>query len=67
MIRPTAFKKTISVKFYLRQTARNRNGCCPVRPTARWHGEELQVDTGVIVLPERPGKNGGKMNACGML
>ncbi|MCC3153793.1 phage integrase SAM-like domain-containing protein [Hymenobacter sp. BT770] len=56
MIRPTAYKKTISVKFYLRLTAKNREGCCPVRLTARWHGEELQVDSGEIVLPERPGK-----------
>lgn len=58
MIRPTAYKKTISVKFYLRLTAKNRDGCCPVRLTARWHGEELQVDSGEIVLPERPGKGG---------
>jgi integrase len=58
MIRPSAFKRAISVKFYLRLTAKNREGCCPVRLTARWHGEEMQVDSGEIVLPERPGKNG---------
>lgn len=58
MIRPSAFKRAISVKFYLRQTAKNRDGGCPVRLTARWHGEELQVDSGEIVLPERLGKGG---------
>ena len=42
----------------MRLTAKNRDGCCPVRLTARWHGEELQVDSGEIVLPERPGKGG---------
>ncbi len=58
MISPTAFKRKISVRFYLRLTAKNQNGMCPVRLTARWHGEEMQRDTGEVVLPERPGKGG---------
>ena len=58
MLSPTAFKRKISVRFYLRLTAKNQNGMCPVRLTARWHGEEMQRDTGEVVLPERSGKGG---------
>ena len=58
MLAPTFYKRTISVQFYLRLAARNRRGYCPVRMTLRWHGQELQLDAGVLVLPERPGPNG---------
>ena len=51
------YKRTISVQFYLRLAACNRRGYYPVRMTLRWHGEELQMDAGVLVLPERPGSN----------
>ena len=58
MLTPTTYKRTISVQFYLRLVARNRRGYCPVRMTVRWHGQELQMDAGVLVLPERPGPHG---------
>jgi len=58
MLQPSTFKRKISVRFYLRLAARNQDGFCPVRLTARWHGEEMQVDTGESILPERPGKSG---------
>jgi integrase len=58
MLTPTFYKRTISVQFYLRLAARNRRGYCPVRMTLRWHGQELQLDAGVLVLPERPGPQG---------
>jgi integrase len=58
MLTPTFYKRTISVQFYLRLAARNKRGYCPIRMTLRWHGQELQLDAGVLVLPERPGPNG---------
>lgn len=58
MLRPTPYKKKISVRLYPRLAATNQSGLCPVRLTARWHGEELQVDTGEIILPERVWSNG---------
>ncbi|QKG54267.1 hypothetical protein [Hymenobacter sp. BRD67] len=58
MLRPTTYKKIISVRLYLRPAATNRQGLCPVRLTARWHGEELQVNTGELVLPRRVGRDG---------
>ncbi|HEX8429294.1 hypothetical protein [Hymenobacter sp.] len=58
MLTPTLYKRTISIQFYLRLAARNKHGYCPVRMTLRWHGQELQMDAGVLVLPERPGPNG---------
>ena len=58
MLTPTQFKHTISVRFYLRLAARNQSGYCPVRMTMQWYAEELQLDAGVLVLPERPGPNG---------
>ncbi len=58
MLPSTQYKRTISVQFYLRKAARNRRGHCPIRMTVRWHGEELQLDAGVLVLPERPGPHG---------
>jgi len=63
MLTPTLYKRTISVQFYLRLAARNKRGYCPVRMTLRWHGEELQLDAGVLVLPERPGPNGQGVEA----
>ncbi|MCI1188711.1 phage integrase SAM-like domain-containing protein [Hymenobacter sp. DH14] len=58
MLRPTPYKRKISVRLYPRLASTNQSGFCPVRLTARWHGEELQVDTGEIILPQREGKNG---------
>ncbi|MBC6697326.1 phage integrase SAM-like domain-containing protein [Hymenobacter sp. BT190] len=58
MLRPTTYKRKISVRLYPRLAAINQNGFCPVRLTARWHGEEFQIDTGEIILPQREGKNG---------
>ena len=43
---------------YPRLAATNQSGFCPVRLTARWHGEELQVDTGEIILPQRVRSDG---------
>ncbi|OGX86386.1 site-specific integrase [Hymenobacter glacialis] len=63
MLTPTLYKRTISVQFYLRLAARNKRGYCPVRMTLRWHGQELQLDAGVLVLPERPGPNGQGVEA----
>jgi hypothetical protein len=58
MLLTTLYKKKISVRLYPRLAATNKEGLCPVRLTARWHGEELQVDTGEIVLPSRVNKDG---------
>ena len=58
MIRSTPYKKKISVRLYPRLSATNLSGMCPVRLTARWHGEELQVDTGEIILPQRVRNDG---------
>ena len=58
MLRPTPYKKKISVRLYPRLAATNQSGFCPVRLTARWHGEELQVDTGEIILPQRVRSDG---------
>ncbi|RTQ45833.1 hypothetical protein EJV47_23675 [Hymenobacter gummosus] len=58
MLLPTLYKKKISVRLYPRLAATNQEGLCPVRLTARWHGEELQVDTGEIILPRRVSKDG---------
>ena len=60
MLRPTPYKKKISVRLYPRLAATNQSGFCPVRLTARWHGEELQVDTGEIILPQRV-RSGGEV------
>lgn len=58
MLLTTLYKKKISVRLYPRLAATNKEGLCPVRLTARWHGEELQVDTGEIVLPSHVNKDG---------
>ena len=58
MLRPIPNKKKISVRLYPRLAATNQSGFCPVRLTARWHGEELQVDTGEIILPQRVRSDG---------
>ena len=56
IIRPSVFKRKISVRFYPRLAAKNQDGFCPIRLTARWHGEELQVDSGESILPAGPVK-----------
>ena len=53
---PKLFKRKISVRFYPRLAEADKVGRCPVRLTARWHGQELQADTGERVLVARPGK-----------
>ena len=55
MAKQITYRRQISVRMSLRLAKRNKRGFCPVRMTARWHGEELQVDTGELVMPE--GKN----------
>jgi integrase len=52
------FKRKISVRIYLRPKEADRQGYCPVRLTARWHGQEIQEQAGERVLPQRIGKNG---------
>ena len=52
------FKRKISVRIYLRPTEADRQGYCPLRLTARWHGQEIQEQAGERVLPQRVGKNG---------
>ena len=52
------FKRKISVQIYLRVKEADRQGYCPLRLTARWHGQEIQEQAGERVLPERIGKNG---------
>ena len=58
MLSTTPYKKKISVRLYPRLAATNQGGFCPVRLTARWHGQELQVDTGEINLPQRVRSDG---------
>ncbi|HEX8327993.1 MAG TPA: hypothetical protein VF629_10670 [Hymenobacter sp.] len=53
---PKLFKRKISVRFYPRVAEADKVGRCPVRLTTRWHGQELQTDTGERVLLARPGK-----------
>ena len=53
IIRPFVFKRKISARFYPRLAAKNQDSFCPVRLTARWHGEELQVDSGESILRGR--------------
>ncbi|UYZ58029.1 phage integrase SAM-like domain-containing protein [Hymenobacter latericus] len=55
MAKQITYRKQISVRMSLRLAKRNKRGFCPVRMTARWHGEELQMDTGELVMPT--GKN----------
>lgn len=63
MLTFTLYKRTISVQFYLRLAASNKRGYCPVCMTLRWHGQELQMDAGVLVLPERLGPHGQGVEA----
>jgi len=58
MLQPTTFRRKISVRFSVRLAAKNQQGYCPLRLSARWHAQELQVDTGESVLPERVGRDG---------
>ena len=52
------FKRKISVQIYLRPKEADQQGYCPLRLTARWHGQEIQEQAGERVLPQRIGKNG---------
>ena len=52
------FKRKISVRLHPRLAEADKQGYCPLRLTARWHGQEIQENTGERVLPQRPDKNG---------
>lgn len=58
MSRTFSYKRKISVRLHPRLAEADKQGYCPLRLTARWHGQELQEYTGERVLPQRPGKNG---------
>ncbi|WP_223653191.1 phage integrase SAM-like domain-containing protein [Hymenobacter psoromatis] len=58
MNRTTSFKRKISVRLHPRLAEADKQGFCPLRLTARWHGQEIQEPTGERVLPQRIGKNG---------
>ncbi|GAA3998467.1 hypothetical protein GCM10022408_06620 [Hymenobacter fastidiosus] len=52
------FKRKISVRLHPRLAEADKQGYCPLRLTARWHGQEIQENTGERVLPQRLDKNG---------
>ena len=58
MSRTFSYKRKISVRLHPRLAEADKQGYCPLRLTACWHGQELQEYTGERVLPQRPGKNG---------
>ncbi|MCC3156473.1 hypothetical protein LJ737_04445 [Hymenobacter sp. 15J16-1T3B] len=51
-------RRKINVSFFSRLAAINKAGYCPARITVRWHNQELLLDTGEHVLPEKTGKKG---------
>ena len=58
MSRLPLFKRKISVRLHPRLAEADKQGYCPLRLTARWHGQEIQEYTGERVLPHRLDKKG---------
>lgn len=55
------YRRKINVKFSPIASKANQAGRAPLRCTVRWHGQELQFQTGEVIPLTKPGK-GGKVD-----